>query len=213
MKKTNKSVQASPAMVRKQTATVLCVALFLAGVFMGWQGAVSMFAQQAAPPAGMPPRPAAEAPAQQGQQGNPMASPVMAQARALEEKAAKNPNDAAVWAELGNVYFDVGFAERAVGAYQKSLALKPGQPDVWTDMGVMQREMRQIDDALASFRQALEMDPKHQLARLNTGIVLLFDKKDKDGAAKAWKELLAINPQARMPDGKSVADALRELGQ
>jgi len=214
VKKTSKAAgpsQAGPVMVRRQSAVVLCVALFLAGLFMGWQGAVSMFSQQAAP-AGAMPRPAAEAAQPQGQaQGNPMGSPLMAQARALEERAAKNPGDAQAWAELGNVYFDAGFAERAVAAYQKSLALSPNQPDVWTDMGVMQRELKQVQEALKSFQQALELNPRHELARLNTGIVLLFDVKDKEGAAKAWKELLAVNPQARMPDGKSVADAVKEL--
>ena len=218
MSKTRNAAQAQtqrPAaqpMVRRQSAVALAVVMLLAGAFIGWQGAVIVFNQDAAQ-GGKPGmhEQAQQAPQQAPQGMNPM-SGLMAQAKSMEEMAAKNPNDPAVWAKLGDTYFDAELADRAVGAYQKSLALKPSQPDVWTDMGVMLRELHKPQDALAAFEQALSLDSKHQQARLNLGVVYLFDLKDKQGAIKAWQELLAVNPEAKMPDGKRVADALKEIG-
>ncbi|MFZ5426509.1 MAG: tetratricopeptide repeat protein [Thermodesulfobacteriota bacterium] len=199
--------QNGQGMVRQGSAILLAVTGFLAGIFFGWQGAVVVLNQEAAQggKGGMH---------QQAQQGqSPMNSPLMAQAKALEEKAAANPNDPKAWADLGNTYFDAGLPDRAVAAYQKSLAIKPGQPDVWTDMGVMLRNMDKPAEAIKAFEQAAALDPKHQQSRLNIGVVKYFDLQDKDGAVAAWKALLAINPQAAMPDGKKVADALKEISK
>ena len=201
--------QASGPMVRRQTAVVLSVVMLLAGIFLGWQGAVIIFNQGA----GLGEKPGMGQQAQQMPPGqSPMTSPLMAQAKALEEQAAKNPNDPAVWAKLGDFYYDAEMADRAVAAYQKSLALSPNQPDVWTDMGVMLRNQNKPQEALKAFEQAASIDPKHEQSRMNVGVVLYYDLKDKAGALKVWQDLLALNPQAKMPDGKSVADAVKELG-
>lgn len=197
-------------MVRRQSAVALCVVMLLAGVFLGWQGAVVVFNQDAAQGGKPGMHQQAQQPAQ-GQSQNPMTSPLMAQAKAMEDQAAKSPNDPVIWAKLGDTYFDAELPDRAVAAYQKSLALSPNQPDVWTDMGVMLRVMGKTQEALKAFEQAVSIDPKHQQSRLNTGVVYLFDLKDKQAALKAWQELLAIHPEAKMPDGKRVADAVKEI--
>jgi len=197
-------------MVRRQSAVALCVVMLLSGVFLGWQGAVIVFNQDAVQ-GGKPGMHQQAQQSAQGQSQNPMTSPLMAQAKAMEDQAAKNPNDPVVWAKLGDTYFDAELPDRAVASYQKSLALSPNQPDVWTDMGVMLRLMGNTQEALKAFEQAVSIDPKHQQARLNTGVVYLFDLKDKQAALKAWQSLLAIHPEAKMPDGKRVADAVKEL--
>lgn len=221
MKKTKAAPQdkqhAKPpqGMVLKRNAAVFAVAMLLAGVFMGWQGAVVVFNQDALqggkPGMQQTPQMPPGMPGQQG--GNPMTSPLMAQAKAMEDQAAKTPNDPVIWAKLGDTYFDAELPERSIMAYQKSLALKPNQPNVWTDMGVMLRMVNKTDDALKAFEQAASLDPKHEQSRLNIGVVKLFDLKDTPGAIVAWKGLIAINPEAKMPDGKRVADALKEISK
>jgi cytochrome c-type biogenesis protein CcmH/NrfG len=209
------------AVVLKRNAVALCVAMLLAGMLLGWQSAVMWFNQESAAKAsgmgaqgGMPPgMPGAQGgmpPGMGGAQGNPMNSPIMAQAKTLEEQAAANPNDPKLWAKLGDLYYDAGLAERSVVNYQKSLALSPNQPNVWTDMGVMLREMKKNQEALKAFEQAAALDPKHEQSRFNIGIVYL-DLNDKQSAAKAWNALLAVNPAAKTPDGKSLADAVKNL--
>lgn len=228
MKKTKAAPQdkqyAQPpqGMVLKRNAAVFAVAMLLAGVFMGWQGAVVVFNQdalqggkpgmpQSSASPQMPPGMPGGMPGQQG--GNPMTSPLMAQAKAMEDQATKAPNDPVIWAKLGDTYFDAELPDRSVMAYQKSLALKPNQPNVWTDMGVMLRMMNKTDEALKAFEQAASLDPKHEQSRLNIGVVKLFDLKDTPGAIVAWKGLIAVNPEAKMPDGKRVADALKEISK
>ena len=45
----------------------------------------------------------------------------------------------------------------------------------------------------------------------NEGVVLYYDLKRKNEALKAWQRLLAVNPAAHAPDGKAVADLIRQL--
>ena len=209
-------------MVRKQNAVLLAAIMLLAGVFLGWQGAVIVFNQETAqvqgqargqggmPPAGMP---QGGMNAMMGGGQNPMMTNLMAQARTLEDTAAKNPTNVKVWVDLGNLYFDADLPERSVAAYEKALALDAGQPDVWTDMGVMLREMKKPQEALTAFQKAIALKKNHEIARMNIGVVLLNDLGDKAGAAAAWNELVAINPEAKMPDGRKVADAVKQLSK
>ena len=61
-------------------------------------------------------------------------------------------------------------------------------------------------------RKAIAIDPGHETARMNTGVVLFHDLGDKAGAIKAWQELVRINPQATNAEGRRVADMLRQMG-
>jgi len=186
--------------MRKSSAILLAVVALLAGIFLGWQGTMLIRDTTSTGKA-----------AAQSAAATDNSAALMAQAKTLEQKTSQNPTDAALWARLGNTYFDAGFAERAVAAYKKSLALDPNQPDVLTDMGVMLREDHKFQEALEAFQQAAKQDPKHEQSRLNMGVVLLHDLNDKAGALKAWQELLTINPQATTPDGKSLADQVKLL--
>lgn len=130
---------------------------------------------------------------------------------ALEKAVLDNPSDARNWTELGNLYFDTNQPGRAVTAYQRSLALAPDNADVITDMGIMFRELGEFEKAVAQFRRASSVSPRHENALFNEGVVLYYDLQRRDDAMKAWQRLLAVNPAARTPDGKSVADMLRQL--
>lgn len=129
----------------------------------------------------------------------------------LEKKVTANPADAQSWAELGNLYFDVNQPRMAVTAYQESLRISPDNVDVLTDMGIMLRELGEFENAVASFRRASSVNPRHENAMFNEGVVLYYDLGRKGEAMKAWQRLLAVNPQASTPDGKAVSELLRQL--
>lgn len=130
---------------------------------------------------------------------------------ALERQAKANPDNAQAWTELGNVYFDSNQYEKAINAYRKSLELDPSNPDVWTDMGVMYRRSGKPEEAIKAFDQAIAADPKHELSRMNKGIVLLHDLNDFDGAIRAWEGLLEVNPVATAPNGISIDEMVVQL--
>ena len=152
--------------------------------------------------------------------GNPAPSPTTTKAAdpdkasmiaALENETRSNPGNLEAWVELGNAYFDTNQYEKSIGAYSKALEINPGNANVWTDMGVMYRRNGNPQEAVLAFDKAIEADPKHEVSRMNKGIVLLHDLKDTDGAIKAWEGLLEINPVAMAPTGRSVDEMVQQM--
>ncbi len=130
---------------------------------------------------------------------------------ALDREVQNNPNDTAAWLELGNLYFDSNKYQDAIKAYTQYINLNPNSPNVWTDMGVMHRRNGNPTEAIASFDKALEMNPRHEHARFNKGIVLYYDVGFRDEAVKIWRELSDINPNVRIPDGRTIRELLDKL--
>ncbi len=127
------------------------------------------------------------------------------------QHVAMNPQDVNAWITLGNLYFDTNQPAKSIEAYSRALELNPDNPNVWTDMGVMHRSLGEFQKALDAFAKAIAANPRHETARMNTGVVLLHDLGDKEGAIQAWRELLRINPQAVNANGTPIADMLREM--
>lgn len=191
--------------VSKSAAGLMAGLAFAAGLFIGV--VVSGELRQETGPMAPASGPAA-GPAQSGQQILPEMARHIAH---LEEEVARKPDDANGWVQLGNAYFDTHQPEKAIQAYERSLELAPGDPNVLTDLGVMYRAAGQPRKALENFDKAIAADPKHEIARLNKGVVLLNDLGEREAALKSWEELLALNPEAMTPSGRRVADLVREL--
>jgi len=64
---------------------------------------------------------------------------------------------------------------------------------------------------VAAFNRAIAVDPNHEQSRINKGILLFFNLNDRDGAMKAWEELLKIHPDALMPNGEPVSEFIERL--
>jgi cytochrome c-type biogenesis protein CcmH/NrfG len=129
----------------------------------------------------------------------------------LEREVASNPGNAEAWTELGHVYFDGNDVKQAIRAYKKALDLNPYDADVWTDLGVMYRRNKQPLEAMAAFNKAADIDPRHEQSRFNKGIVLMHDLDDREGAIKAWEELLKVSPNAKAGMGQSVREMVEGL--
>ena len=182
------------------------MALGVAGVLFGFLAGWIIGAQQARP-ASAPIAPAAQAaaPASGGDgasarqaQGAPAQAPSLDQAKvdALRQRAADNPKDAAVRAELGNAYFDAERYAEAITWYEAALGLDARNVDVSTDLGVSYYYSNQADRALAQFQRSLEIDPKHTKTMLNIGVVRAFGKQDLDGAAAIWQRVVEMAPES-----------------
>ena len=140
-------------------------------------------------------------------------APAAAQTEAiqrLEAEVTAKPDDYKSWMHLGHLYYDSGQAEKAIQAYNRSLALHEGDADLYTDLGTMYRAAEQPEKAIASFDKACALDAKHEQCRFNKGVVL-FEMNKPDEAIASWRQLLAINPNAETPDGRKIADLVKAL--
>jgi cytochrome c-type biogenesis protein CcmH/NrfG len=134
----------------------------------------------------------------------------------LEAEVEKNHGNGEAWIRLGNLYFDTNQPQKAITAYTHALDLVPANADILTDLGVMYKNNKQPDKALESFDKAIQTNPRHEPARLNKGVVLLFDLGRTAEALEVWQELLGVNPNATTANGQSVreliADVIQETG-
>jgi cytochrome c-type biogenesis protein CcmH/NrfG len=180
---------------------------FVGGVFFGIYRSPA-----ATPPAGvsggMPP---------QGQQQASGPQPLTPQKRSeiegLKAMAEKAPDNVEAWIQLGHIYFDTGQANEAIQAYEKALAIAPNNANVLTDLGVMYRRSKRPKKAVENFDKAIQVDSGHEIARFNKGIVLLHDLSDTEGALEAWRELVAINPDAQAPNGQTVKALIQRFSE
>ncbi len=127
----------------------------------------------------------------------------------LKAKAAQNPQDAIVWTQLGNIYFDTDQYHLAIQAYEKSVKIDSHNPNVLTDLGIMYRRSGKPDQAITYLDKAIKADPKHEMSRLNKGIILMNDLKRRDQALKVWEDLLDINPLAMASKDQSVDEMIK----
>ncbi|MBE9535594.1 MAG: tetratricopeptide repeat protein [Proteobacteria bacterium] len=117
--------------------------------------------------------------------------------RALLEK---DPNNIVFLISIANAYFDMGMDIEAIHYYLQSLNIYPDNVTVRTDLGTAYRRIGQPDKALQQYHESLKVDPRHSTTRYNIGVVLLWDKKDVNGAIRVWKRLLRIDPYFVLAD-------------
>ena len=147
--------------------------------------------------------------------GNPQAADQQQQATAMiaemEKASEKNPQDGAIWVQLGHAYFDTNQAEKAIAAYSTALGWLPGDVNVMTDLGVMYHQNKQHQKAIELFDQVLKINPEHEQARFNKGVVLLTGLNNRQAALAEWKILVKQHPMAAAPSGKMVGDLIEQM--
>jgi tetratricopeptide (TPR) repeat protein len=131
-----------------------------------------------------------------------------AQARPLIDKLKSDPNNAALLAAIGNLYYDVQQYPVAVDYYGRALAAKPADAAVRTDLGTSYWYMGNADQAIAEFNKALSYEPTNPNTLFNRGLVKWKAKNDAAGAEADWNKLLATNPNYQGRD--KVAEMMAE---
>jgi cytochrome c-type biogenesis protein CcmH/NrfG len=198
------------AWTRKQAAIVSALCLIV-GIAGGWS---IRRVQSGAPDAS--PAPSAKAVSIASPANEPAAvSPTAAAAQLKEmadthaapllERLQSNPQDPALLANIGNIYYDAQQYPTAVPYYERALKLKPSDAAVRTDMATAFWYMGDADKAITEFNQALGYEPDNPNTLFNLGVVKWKGKKDGAGAAEAWRKLLAANPNY---DGKGKVEQM-----
>ena len=176
----------------KRDAVLFAISGTIFGLLVGW----IIGTQQVAP------APAAPAAAATG--AAPTPSPNAAtpppfdatRAAELERRANAEPANAAVRADLGNVYFDAERYEQSIPWYEAAYKLDAKNVSVSTDLAVAYYYTNQVDRALAQIDRSLSVDSRHLKTLLNQGIIRAWGKQDLLGAAKAWEQVVAIAPNS-----------------
>lgn len=133
--------------------------------------------------------------------GKPPTSPRVVDVRAMEaSKDAVAAYDAGMKA-LGN-----GQTEAAITELKRAIKLSPHYVRALNDLGVLYLQLNRLPEAAELFAQAVKADENFHLARLNLGVVLHRQGKDKD-AVKVL-ELLYAKERSLKGLALSYADAL-----
>ncbi len=120
----------------------------------------------------------------------------------------ENPNDAGAAATLGNIYYDLKDAPRAILYYLISLDIDPAQPAVRTDMGTMLWQNGDAGLAEQAFRRVIADHPGFGNAYINLGHLLREERMDAAQAREVWRTL-----SVEYPDDQAAAEAARLLAQ
>ena len=188
-------------MSRETIVTAISFTCF--GVLVGW----ILGSQQAA---SAPPAAGASAAGPAATGGAPPAPPLdMQRAADLERQAGARPADAAIRAELGNVYYDGGRYDLAAPWYEASLKIDPKNVTVSTDLAVCYYNSNQTDKALAQIDHSLSVDPRHAKTLLNQGIIRAFGKSDLKGATESWEKVVTLAPGTE--EAKRAQQALNDV--
>ncbi len=133
--------------------------------------------------------------------------------RRLQSRIEADPEDREAMLQLANRLYDVQFFDRAAVVYEKYLKLEPGNLDARVDLGTSYFQMSFTDTARheslqrlaeTTFLEAVEVNPRHQLANFNLGIVHLH-KGDMAGAREWFERCVSIDP------GSEAAKRARDL--
>jgi cytochrome c-type biogenesis protein CcmH/NrfG len=132
-------------------------------------------------------------PEQMRQMADKAAQPVLAE---LKSK----PNDPALLAKAGDVYYDAQQFSEAVKYYESSLKSDPKNPNVRSDMATAYYYLGDADRAIAELTASLQYRPNHPQTLLNLGLIKWQAKMDIEGAVAAWQKLLDTNPNFEQAD-------------
>lgn len=116
------------------------------------------------------------------------------QAAPLLDQLNDDPTNAALLAQVGNLYYDAKQYPIAIDYYERCLKSQPNDTSVRTDLGTAYWYKGDADTAIAQFNQALSIEPTKADTLFNLGIVKWQGKKDAQGAIAAWQKLLDTNP-------------------
>ncbi len=185
-------------MVKKETLILAVVIGFIGGFLSGTGFAVFKLGPETTSPI-------------QQQSGNAVENQESQAIANLEVEVTANPDNFQLWTKLGNLYYDTNQPQKAISAYTRSLELHSGDANILTDLGVMYRRSKQPEKAIETFNKAISMDPSHTYARMNKGIVQLYDLENVVSAIATWEELLRIHPDAKTANGDSIRDFIEHL--
>lgn len=113
--------------------------------------------------------------------------------------AAQQPDNPAVWNDLGNLLVLAGDLEQAEASYQHSLELDPNRVSAHFNLGLLLQQMGHRKEALQEYQQALKLDPRNAWAHYQIGTIY-ESLGQRDPAVQAYAKAFALDPQLAFPE-------------
>lgn len=179
-----------PKWTSKQVLVQSAICLLL-GLVCGYfiRGSQSASAARVAPQAATASAPQAEVevtPEQLKHMADKQAEPLLAQLKS-------QPNDPALLAQLGQIYYATRNFSESVDYYNKSLAQKDDAA-IRIELGRAYFYAGDADKSIAEFEKVVKADPGNANALYNLGLIRWQAKFDVNGAIADWQQLLKKNP-------------------
>lgn len=133
-------------------------------------------------------------------------------AEPLLAKLSSDPDNAALLAQLGDIYKQTHQFTEATEYYRKALKVDAKNAGVRSDLASLLYYTGDVNGALSELQQALHDDPKNGAALFNLGMIKYQAKKDSAGAIAAWRELLQTNPKLPPERKTAVEKLIKEAG-
>jgi len=118
---------------------------------------------------------------------------------AQRQLAEKQPQDASVQNDLGNLLLLSRRPDEAEAAYRRALELDPKRTSALFNLGLLEEGKGHLKEALKLYRQVVEIEPQHAWAHYQIGSVYEAQGK-KDAAVDEYAHAFALNPQLAFPD-------------
>ncbi|MFQ6117402.1 MAG: tetratricopeptide repeat protein [Candidatus Bipolaricaulia bacterium] len=134
----------------------------------------------------------------------PQQSPV-AQDKALteqiklyESKVGEEPENADYRAKLGELYFQGGDWDKALGNFTKAVELDPQNVDLQIKLAIIYWHSGDIEAGIRQLDEALQLDPSRVTTRFYRGILLSTVKGREAEAIAELEEVIKLDPNSEL---------------
>ncbi len=121
--------------------------------------------------------------------------PDMAQARSSRSLLLRlNPENADVYIDRGNIYYDRQGYPQALADYDRAISLNPENAEAYINRGNVYYEQQKYEEALADYSKAIVLNPNDALAYNNRGLVYT-DLQEYEVALEDYSRAITLNPE------------------
>lgn len=113
--------------------------------------------------------------------------------QSAQSLVSKYPKNSQGYFILGVAYAELGFADKAIQAFQQTTALDPTNADAWSNLGWAHTSKGAHADAVAAFQQAIKIKADDPQLWGNLGGALAAQNKPAE-AGDAYQKAVALDP-------------------
>ena len=112
----------------------------------------------------------------------------------LQQVIEKDPDNAAAYSYLGDIFLVKQRYDGALDLYTKSLQLNPDSGENYFRIGQVYYYKKDGNLALSYFNKAIEKDTQLKFAYYHLGLTYLMLLRDKAGTIRSWETYIAMAP-------------------